>query len=615
MHAKEAYRVTDAFPFFVGKINVWMDMGRYQSSAMFIVLKKLGWFFKMDWKRYAIAGVLLILVGVLDIIPPWMTGYAIDGISQGSLADKEFYFIIGGWIAITIVGYIMSYIWFYQLFGGSFLLERIMRSQLMKHFMKMSPTFFERNRTGDLMARATNDLKAVSNTAGFGILTLIDSTFFMFTILAVMIATISFKLTLAALLPLPLMALAMSYFGGKIHSRFMEAQDSFGELNDQVLEAVSGVRVIRAFVQEEASQQQFSRKTDEVYEKNIAVARIDALFEPTMKILIGLSYLIGLCYGGYMVFKSEITLGELVSFNIYLGMLIWPMLAIGELINVMQRGNASLDRVNESLNYKPDVKDASEVVAVEEPETISFRKVTFRYPSSKVDNLVNVSFSIRKGQTLGIVGRTGSGKTTLLKQLLREYPIGHGNISVSDVPIEKLEIQRLLGWIGYVPQQPVLFSRSIRHNIWFGKKGEASEADLQRALERASFAKDIQFLPEGLETMVGEKGVALSGGQKQRVSIARALIADPEILMLDDALSAVDGKTEAEIIEGIRTERAGKTTLITTHRLSAIQHANWIIVLDEGRIVQEGTHEELLQAGGWYKEQYDRQQLESIIES
>ncbi|WP_341283101.1 ABC transporter transmembrane domain-containing protein [Paenibacillus sp. FSL H8-0537] len=582
---------------------------------MFIVLKKLGWFFKMDWKRYAIAGVLLILVGVLDIIPPWMTGYAIDGISQGSLADKEFYFIIGGWIAITIVGYIMSYIWFYQLFGGSFLLERIMRSQLMKHFMKMSPTFFERNRTGDLMARATNDLKAVSNTAGFGILTLIDSTFFMFTILAVMIATISFKLTLAALLPLPLMALAMSYFGGKIHSRFMEAQDSFGELNDQVLEAVSGVRVIRAFVQEEASQQQFSRKTDEVYEKNIAVARIDALFEPTMKILIGLSYLIGLCYGGYMVFKSEITLGELVSFNIYLGMLIWPMLAIGELINVMQRGNASLDRVNESLNYKPDVKDASEVVAVEEPETISFRKVTFRYPSSKVDNLVNVSFSIRKGQTLGIVGRTGSGKTTLLKQLLREYPIGHGNISVSDVPIEKLEIQRLLGWIGYVPQQPVLFSRSIRHNIWFGKKGEASEADLQRALERASFAKDIQFLPEGLETMVGEKGVALSGGQKQRVSIARALIADPEILMLDDALSAVDGKTEAEIIEGIRTERAGKTTLITTHRLSAIQHANWIIVLDEGRIVQEGTHEELLQAGGWYKEQYDRQQLESIVES
>ncbi|WP_338557065.1 ABC transporter transmembrane domain-containing protein [Paenibacillus sp. KS-LC4] len=582
---------------------------------MFIVLKKLGWFFKMDWKRYAIAGVLLILVGVLDIIPPWMTGYAIDGIAQGSLADKEFYFIIGGWIAITIVGYIMSYIWFYQLFGGSFLLERIMRSQLMKHFMKMSPTFFERNRTGDLMARATNDLKAVSTTAGFGILTLIDSTFFMFTILAVMIATISFKLTLVALLPLPLMALAMSYFGGKIHSRFMEAQDSFGELNDQVLEAVSGVRVIRAFVQEEASQQQFSRKTDEVYEKNIAVARIDALFEPTMKILIGLSYLIGLCYGGYMVFKSEITLGELVSFNIYLGMLIWPMLAIGELINVMQRGNASLDRVNESLNYKPDVKDASEVIAVEEPETISFRKVTFRYPSSKVDNLVNVSFSIRKGETLGIVGRTGSGKTTLLKQLLREYPIGQGTISVSDVPIEKLEMERLLGWIGYVPQQPVLFSRSIRHNIWFGKKGEASEADLQRALERASFAKDIQFLPEGLETMVGEKGVALSGGQKQRVSIARALIADPEILMLDDALSAVDGKTEAEIIEGIRTERAGKTTLITTHRLSAIQHANWIIVLDEGRIVQEGTHEELLQAGGWYKEQYDRQQLESIIES
>lgn len=581
---------------------------------MFSVLKKLSWFFKLNWKRYTVAVSLLIFTGFIDVIPPWLIGYTIDGIHQDLLGQAEFNRILYSWIALTVVGYGITYIWHYKLFGGAFVLEKLLRSRLMGHFLRMTPTFYERNRTGDLMARSTNDLGAVAQTAGFGILTLIDSTLFMITILIVMAGLISVKLTLAALLPLPLMALAMKHYGKKIHERFMDAQDAFGDLNDQVLESVSGVRVIRAFVQEEASEARFSAKTDEVLSKNIAVARIDALFEPTMKILVGLSYLIGLCYGGYLVFHNEITLGELVSFNVFLGMLIWPMFAIGELINIMQRGNASLDRVSETLGYKPDVADASAPVRVEEPSSLQFRNVTFRYPSSTTDNLGNVSFSLRQGQTLGIVGRTGSGKTTLLKQLLREYPLGRGDISISGTPLSSLKIDDLLGWIGYVPQQPILFSKTIRENIFFGLK-EGTDEDLQRALERASFAKDIKFLPDGLETMVGERGVALSGGQKQRVSIARALIADPEILLMDDALSAVDGKTEAEIIEGIRTERAGKTTLITTHRLSAVQHADWIIVLDEGRIVQEGTHEQLLEIGGWYREQYDRQQLEAIIET
>ncbi|WP_424766540.1 ABC transporter ATP-binding protein [Paenibacillus sp. sgz302251] len=581
---------------------------------MFSVLKKLSWFFKMNWKRYAVAITLLVLTGFLDVIPPWLIGYTIDGIHQDLLGEAEFKQIVYGWIAITVVGYIITYIWHYKLFGGAFVLEKLLRSRLIGHFMRMTPTFYERNRTGDLMARSTNDLGAVAQTAGFGILTLIDSTLFMITILIVMAGLISVKLTLAALLPLPLMALAMKHYGKKLHERFMDAQDAFGELNDQVLESVSGVRVIRAFVQEEASEASFSEKTNEVLSKNIAVARIDALFEPTMKILVGMSYLIGLCYGGYLVFHNEITLGELVSFNVFLGMLIWPMFAIGELINIMQRGNASLDRVSETLGYKPDVADASKPVHVEEPLSLEFLKVTFRYPSSKVDNLTDVSFTLRQGQTLGIVGRTGSGKTTLLKQLLREYPLGRGDIRISGTSVGDLKIDELLGWIGYVPQQPILFSKTIRENIFFGLK-EGTDEDLQRALERASFAKDIKFLPDGLETLVGERGVALSGGQKQRVSIARALIADPDILLMDDALSAVDGKTEAEIIEGIRTERAGKTTLITTHRLSAVQHADWIIVLDEGKIIQEGTHEQLLEQGGWYREQYDRQQLEATIET
>ena len=581
---------------------------------MFSVLKKLDWFFKMNWKRYTVAVSLLILTGFIDVIPPWLIGYTIDGIYQDQLGQAEFNRVLYSWIALTVVGYSITYIWHYKLFGGAFVLEKLLRSRLMGHFLRMTPTFYERNRTGDLMARSTNDLGAVATTAGFGILTLIDSTLFMITILIVMAGLISVKLTLAALLPLPLMALAMKHYGKKIHERFMNAQDAFGDLNDQVLESVSGVRVIRAFVQEEASEARFSAMTNDVLNKNIAVARIDALFEPTMKILVGTSYLIGLCYGGYLVFHNEITLGELVSFNVFLGMLIWPMFAIGELINIMQRGNASLDRVNETLGYKPDVADASAPEQVEEPSSLQFRNVTFRYPSSTVDNLRDVSFTLRQGQTLGIVGRTGSGKTTLLKQLLREYPLGRGAISISGTPLSSLKIDDLLGWIGYVPQQPFLFSKSIRENIFFGLK-EGTDEDLQRALARASFAKDIKFLPDGLETMVGERGVALSGGQKQRVSIARALIADPEILLMDDALSAVDGKTEAEIIEGIRTERAGKTTLITTHRLSAVQHADWILVLEEGRIVQEGTHEQLLESGGWYREQYDRQQLEAIIES
>ncbi|MDQ0061874.1 ATP-binding cassette subfamily B protein [Paenibacillus harenae] len=567
----------------------------------------------MNWKRYALAITLLVLTGFIDVIPPWLIGYTIDGIHQGMLGEADFQLIVVSWIALTVIGYVITYVWHYQLFGGAFVLERLLRSRLMRHFLRMTPTFFERNRTGDLMARSTNDLGAVATTAGFGILTLVDSTLFMITILIVMAGLISVKLTLASLLPLPLMALAMSYFGKKIHERFMDAQDAFGDLNDQVLESVAGVRVIRAFVQEEASEARFKAKTKEVLGKNIAVAKIDALFEPTMKILVGTSYLIGLCYGGYLVFHNEITLGELVSFNVFLGMLIWPMFAIGELINIMQRGNASLDRVNETLGYKPDVPEADAPVAVEEPQGLQFQDVTFRYPSSTVDNLIDVSFMLRQGQTLGIVGRTGSGKTTLLKQLLREYPLGYGDITISGASIGHLRTQEWLRWIGYVPQQPILFSKTVKENIMFGKT-DATDEDMQRALERASFAKDIQFLPDGLQTMVGEKGVALSGGQKQRVSIARALIANPEILLLDDALSAVDAKTEAEIIEGIRTERVGKTTLITTHRLSAVQHADWIIVLDEGRIVQEGTHEQLLERGGWYREQYDRQQLEAFIE-
>ncbi|MCM3595426.1 ABC transporter transmembrane domain-containing protein [Metabacillus idriensis] len=577
---------------------------------MFSVLVKLGWFFKKYWKRYTAAIVLLLIVNVLEIIPPKLLGNAIDDIQVGQFSSELLVQYIVLFLGLGVLVYILSYFWMYNLFGGAHLAERILRSKLMGQFLVMTPRFYEKNRTGDLMARATNDLKAISTTAGFGILTLVDSSMFMLTILLTMGILISWKLTFAAILPLPIMAVAMGIYGKKIHARFMAAQDSFGDMNDQVLESVAGVRVIRAYVQEKADVNRFNTLTDDVFKKNVSVAKIDALFEPTMKLLVGISYLIGLGYGAYLVFHNEITLGELVSFNVYLGMMIWPMFAIGELINIMQRGNASLDRINETLSYEADVKNHDQPEDIVSPKKIEFKDVSFQYPSSEVENLKHVSFTVNRGDTIGIVGKTGSGKTTIVKQLLRQYPAGSGEITMSGVPIEKIPLETLQRFIGYVPQDHVLFSRTVRENILFGKK-EGSDAELNKAIDLAFFRKDLEMLPDGLNTLVGEKGVALSGGQKQRISIARALLVNPEILILDDSLSAVDAKTETAIISNIRSERAGKTTFITTHRLSAVEHADWILVLDEGKIIEEGRHQSLLANNGWYKEQYERQQIEA----
>ncbi|GIN86456.1 multidrug ABC transporter permease/ATP-binding protein [Heyndrickxia sporothermodurans] len=577
---------------------------------MFRVLWKLRWFFKEQWKRYLIAVLLLIIVGVLDVIPPKLVGMAIDDIHLANLTWAGIMRYLLYLFLITVISYGITYIWMYQLFGGAYLVERKLRSRLMGHFLKMTPAFYERNRTGDLMARATNDLKAVSITAGFGILTLTDSTIFMLTILFTMSVLISWKLTLAAILPLPIMAVLMTIYGKRIHERFIEAQDSFGDLNDKVLESVAGVRVIRAYVQERADENRFYQMTEDVFAKNMKVAKIDSLFDPTIKVLTGMSYLIGLGYGAYLVFHQTITLGDLVSFNVYLGMLIWPMFAIGELMNLMQRGSASLDRVDETLGQTEDVKNPKDPVHVELPTDIQFNEYEFQYPSSSVKNLKNIQLDLERGKTLGIVGKTGSGKTTFVKQLLREYKEGEGSFAFSGVEISQQTKEQIRNWVGYVPQDHVLFSRSIKENILFGHP-KATEEDIQQAIDLAAFRKDLVLLPEGLNTLVGEKGVALSGGQKQRISIARALIKNPEILILDDSLSAVDAKTETSIIENIQKERSGKTTIITTHRLSAVEHADWILVLDDGEIAQEGTHQDLIQQEGWYLEQYQRQQLEA----
>ncbi|MFJ7919228.1 ABC transporter ATP-binding protein [Lysinibacillus fusiformis] len=576
---------------------------------MFDVLSKLGWFFKRYWKQYSVAIVLLMIASGLEVVPPYLLGSIIDILTAGEMTPAILTKYVFIFVGIIIGGYLLNFVWQFRLFEGAINLEKILRRNLMQHFLRMTPTFYEKNRTGDLMARATNDLNAVSTTAGFGIMTLIDSTIYMGFIIFAMGYIISWKLTLFAMLPVPIMAILIQYLGKIVHERYMKAQDSFGELNDSVLESVAGVRVVRAYVQEKKDEANFADMSEIVYEKNIHTAKINALFGPITKVGTGISYVVALGYGAHLVATEAMTVGQLVTFIVYLGLAVWPIFAIGELINVMQQGNASLDRVQETLNYEADVQNIPNPQMIATPKAIGFDDLTFQYPMSQVKNLQQVSLSLKKGQTLGIVGKTGAGKTTFLRQLLREYPIGQGQLAIDGIDITAQTKEQILDWIGYVPQDHVLFSRTIRENILFGKE-DATQAELQQAIRAAYFEKDLENLSMGLETLVGEKGVSLSGGQKQRVSIARALIKDPEILMLDDSLSAVDAKTEARIIENIQRERDGKTTIITTHRLSGIQHADIIIVLDDGQVVEQGTHEELLSRQGWYKEQFDRQQLE-----
>lgn len=577
---------------------------------MFAIFKKLSWFFAHYWKRYTFAIAALILASAVGLIPPKLVGFVIDHIQFETLTSQLLTAVIAGYILLLIIHYIISFLWDYTLFGGAVILERWMRSKLMNHFLSMSPTFFGRHRTGDLMARSTNDLKAISQTAGFGVLTLVDSSIFMLMIIAVMGLTISWPLTIAALLPLPVMAVMMNFYGSAIHRRFTEAQAAFGSMNNDVLESIRGVRVVRAFVQEKEESARFAAMTKEVYDKNIEVAKIDALFEPTMKILVGLSYTIGIGYGAFLVFENRLTLGDLVTFNVYLGMLIWPMFAVGELINILQRGNASLDRVNKTLSYKADIRDVREPAEVPGVKGIEFEQVSFRYPNTEKPALEDISLQVNVGETIGVVGKTGAGKTTLFKLMLRQYPDVRGKIKVSNKEIEKLRLQQLREWIGYVPQDQMMFSKTIRENIQFGKQDAQDEA-IFRALELAYFSNDILQLPEGLDTQVGESGITLSGGQKQRVALARAFIKDPEILILDDSLSAVDGKTEAMIISHLKEERKNKTTFIAAHRLSAVTHADHIIVLEDGKIAEEGTHEALMEQQGWYYTQYVQQQMEN----
>jgi ATP-binding cassette subfamily B multidrug efflux pump len=573
---------------------------------------KLEWFFKQQWRQYTGAIILMTIVSILSIIPPKIIGNVIDRIRIGELTQSELTQTVLLLLGLALLLYILVYIWITTLYGNAILIEKLLRSRLLVHFTKMNPSFFQRNSTGELMALATNDVNAINMTAGYGVMTLVNTFVGASVVIITMATLISFKLMLAILLPLPFLALAISFLGKSIRHRFLDAQEAFGRMNDQALESISGMRVIRSYVQEEKDIEAFDKVTKDVMDKNIKVSFINAMFHPIISLIVGISFSIGIGYGSYLIFQNQITFGQLVSFNIYLGMLIWPMIAFGEFINVLQRGNASVDRLDNTFHQESDVQEASLIIPVEEPTSIEMKSLTFQYAEATVESLKNISFRLEKGQTLGIVGRTGSGKSTLLKQLLRQYPIQEKQLFISNVPIENIEMNTLKGWIGYVPQEHLLLSKSIKKNILLGNS-EATAETLDNAIETSCLVTDIVQMPEGLETIVGENGVMLSGGQKQRIGIARALLVDPEVLILDDALSAVDAKTESRILHNIRSERRGKTTFIATHRLSAVNHADWILVLNDGEVVEEGTHEQLMHLEGWYKEQYIRQQVEASL--
>ncbi|MEX6014591.1 ABC transporter ATP-binding protein [Mammaliicoccus sciuri] len=576
---------------------------------MFQAIKKLMWFFKDHWKRYSIAIILLLIANVVEVLPPWIVGQTIDKISDRSLTEQIYHQLVIIFIIVLFLSYIVNYIWRTLIFSGSQILESIMRRKLMQKFLSMSPTFFEKNRTGDLMAKSTNDLNQIRNTAGIGILTLIDSTTFMGTIILTMGITVSWKLTLFALIPLPLLAILEIELGKRIHKRYLVSQKSFGDMNDSVLESIEGVRVTRAYVQEDKLNKDFKNMTESVVEKFMNVEKMDAFFQPITIIITAMSQVIGIGYGAFLVNSGEMTIGGLISFTVYLNMLVWPMFSVGILINIMQRGNASIDRVEETLNEAETVLDVENKGMPS--HDIGMNSVVFKYPSSESINLNNINIILGKGETLGIVGATGSGKTTLIKQILKEYPTGDGEIVLGETNINQISKSDLRSLIGYVSQENILFSKSIRDNIRFGKS-DATDNEIEEAIKLAYFEKDIERLPQGLETLVGEKGIAISGGQKQRIAIARALIMDPKILILDDALSAVDAKTEKKIIQNIQKYRQGKTTIIATHRLSGVKHANQIVVMDHGEITESGTHDQLLQMNGWYKSQFERQRLKEV---
>lgn len=575
--------------------------------------RNLGWFILQEKKSYLIGIAALLIIAVLRLYPPYAVGLVIDRISSQSLTTAQ----LAGWLGIlgviSLVLYGLRYLWRIELFGAGARLTRSLRDRLFRHLARLSPAFYNERRIGDLMAHMTNDMEAIEHAAGLGVLSLVDSLLTGGLVIFSMSFFISWKLALISLLPMPIMAWSTSYYGTLLHRRFSVAQGAFSDLTDRVREAISGIRVIKAFGRADEEKAAFNQLAKDVVGKDMAVARVDSLYDPTIQLIVSISFFLALAFGSYFVYQGEITIGQLTQFTIYLGDLIWPMLAFGWLFNLVERGSASYERVNELLNTKVQITDREGALDLYPGGQLDVAIKSFSYPGKERPALEDLVIRLGAGQTLGIVGKTGAGKTTLFRLLLREYDCGAGDISLGGISIYKLKLAKLRSNLAYVPQDHYLFSRSIAQNIAFGCP-TASASQIQQVAKLAALDEEINSLPAGYETLIGERGVLLSGGQKQRLAIARAMLIQADLLLLDDCLSAVDANTEKKILKSLRENRKGKTTLIAAHRLSAVEHADLIVVLEEGRLKEQGTHTELLAKQGWYAAVYQSQQLEALID-
>ena len=570
------------------------------------LIRKLGWFLKLEKRRYIIGIIALSLVSVFNLIPPKVIGNIVDKIEAGNLTNSQLFINIIYLVLAAFIMYGLRYVWRVYIFGAAYNLGRILRFRLFQHFTKMSPSFYQKYRTGDLMAHATNDVNAVVMVAGGGVMSAVDASITALVTLFTMVFLISAKLTLIAVIPLPFLAYATNKLGEKNHQSFKEAQESFSDLNNKVQESVSGIRVTKSFGYGNDEINSFKETNKKVFSKNIIASKYNALFDPMVLVFVGLSYTLTLIFGGIFISRGEISVGNLVTFVTYLDMLVWPLQAIGWLFNIGQRGDVSYTRIEKLLAEENDVVEKENTIPAHNGR-LEYNINNFSYVGE--ETLSDIKFAIDKGQTLGIVGVTGSGKTTLLKLLLREYDVEDGSINLNNHNIKDYKLNDLRSLIGYVPQDQVLFAMSIKENIRFADT-KYTDKQVEDITKVCGIYDDIVNMTDGFDTIIGERGVSLSGGQKQRMAMSRALIMNPEILILDDSLSAVDAKTEHLILENLKEERSGKTTIITAHRLSAIVHADLIIVMDNGKIIERGTHDELIAQNGWYKETYNTQQLE-----
>jgi ATP-binding cassette, subfamily B, multidrug efflux pump len=563
---------------------------------------------------YAIGLALVIVSNYFTTLGPRFIEHGIDALRTGA-GFHAVQVAVGLLLAVALAGGVARYGMRELLNSGSRRVETDLRDHLYRHLQRMSAEFYDRYPTGDVMARTTNDLLAVRMVAGPALMYLVDTTIRALLIAPAMVA-INPRLTLIALIPLLGLPVAMVSLGQRIHRRSQAIQEQFSELTSHAHENLSGVRVVRAYRQERAETAGFRRLSDDYLARNLSLARVQGLFFPLLTLLGGLSGLIVLYAGGRLVMTGTISVGAFVAFGVYLAMLVWPMIALGWAVNLVQRGAASMGRINQLFREPPAITGPEAPVALPPARggrAVEFRDVSFAYPGARDRGAVlhGISFRVEAGRSLAVVGATGSGKSTLVDLLVRAYDPDRGAVLLDGVDIRSLSLADLRGAIGFVPQETFLFSETLRENVLLGAPDDGR---LERVAEVAQLTEALPALPDGYDTMLGERGINLSGGQKQRSAIARALAQDPPVFVLDDALSAVDAQTEAKILRALRGALAGRTSVIVSHRLAAVRDADWILVLDEGRIVEQGTHAELIARGGRYWELLRRQQLEEELE-